>query len=190
MKSDTERRMFHNEKIHKKKNRMHVHLSKDLRTKLKSKKRSIMVRKDDKVKVMRGDHKGKEAKISRVSVLRRKVFLEGIANKNAKGKEFLIPIDPSNLLLIAIEPSKERKELFNDAAFKAKQEAKKEEKPLSHAPKPEVKAEAKQEAKAEAKHEGSAQKSATEHKPEHTEHVASAQHAPKGVSQDTARKVR
>ncbi len=186
MKSDTERRIFHNEKLHEKKNRMHVHLSKDLRTKLKSKKRSIMVRKDDKVKVMRGDHKGKEVKVSRVSVLRRKVFLEGIANKNAKGKEFPIPMDPSNLLLIAIEPSKERKELFNDAAFKAKSEAKKEEKPLQPAPKQEVKPEG----KAETKQEGGAQKSASEHKPEHTEHVSSAQHAPKGVSQDTARKVR
>jgi len=147
MKSDTERKFFHNEKIHQKKDRLHVHLSKDLRSKLRSKKRSLLVHKDDKVKILRGDHKGKEAKVSRVSVLRRKVFLEGIANKNAKGKELPIPMDPSNLLLVGIEPTKERRELFSENAFKAK-EAKKEEKP---AQKPEAKAEGKTE-KAEAPH--------------------------------------
>ena len=42
MKSDTERRKYHKEKLHRKKNRLHVHLSKDLRGKMKTKKRSLL----------------------------------------------------------------------------------------------------------------------------------------------------
>lgn len=151
MKSDTERKIYFTEKLHKRRNRLHVHLSKDLRARLKIKKRAILVRQGDTVRVMRGPGKGKDAKVGQVNVIRRKVFLEGVTVKNLRGKEVPVPLEPSNLLLISLEPTNERKEIFSDEAFK-KKEAKKE------APK-EVKEEAKPEEKA------------PEHKPhEHTEH--------------------
>jgi large subunit ribosomal protein L24 len=159
MKSDTERKIFYTEKLHKRKNRLHVHLSKDLRGKLKVKKRAILVRQGDTVRVMRGPGKGKDAKVGQVSVLRRKVFLEGVTVKNLRGKEVPVPVEPSNLLLISLEATKERKEIFSEEAFK-KKEAKKE---------------AIKEAKAEAK-------AAPEHKAhEHTEHrhETGHEHAPK-----------
>ena len=59
MKSDTERKHYHKEKKHRRKKRLHVHLSGDLRSKLKVKKRSLLVRKEDSVRVMRGPGKGK-----------------------------------------------------------------------------------------------------------------------------------
>jgi large subunit ribosomal protein L24 len=160
MKSDTERKIYYNEKLHKRKSRLHVHLSKDLRGKLKAKKRAILVRQGDTVRVMRGPGKGKDAKVGQVSVLRRKVFLEGVTVKNLRGKEVPVPVEPSNLLLISLEPTKERKEIFSEDAFR-KKEAKKE--PAKEAPKAEAKA-------------------ASEQKPhEHTEHrhETGHEHAPK-----------
>lgn len=162
MKSDTERKKYYTEKLHKRKSRLHVHLSKGLRGEMKVKKRAILVRKGDTVRVMRGPGMGKEAKVGRVSVLRRKVFVEGILVKNLRGKEVSVPLEPSNLLLLSLETTPERKEIFKDEAFRRK-EAKKE--PAKEAVKSAAPAAA---APAKAEH--------TEHQHEHQhEHT----HAPK-----------
>ena len=129
MKSDTERKKYYTEKLHKKRSRLHVHLSKDLRGKLKTKKRAVLVHRDDRVKVMRGPGTGKEARVLRVSTLQRKVFVEGVVSKNRKGKENALALEPSNLLLIALEPTEDRKQIFREEAFKKHEkpaEAKKE----------------------------------------------------------------
>ena len=68
MKSDTERKKYYTEKLHKKKSRLHVHLSKDLRGKLKTKKRAVLVRREDRVKIMRGPGMGKDARVVRVGL--------------------------------------------------------------------------------------------------------------------------
>ena len=102
MKSDTERRKYHKEKLHRKKNRLHVHLSKDLRGKMKTKKRSLLVHKDDTVKIMRGPGKGKEAKVTRVSTVKRKVFVDGVSAKTIRGRDMPMPLEPSNLLLTGL----------------------------------------------------------------------------------------
>jgi len=70
---------------------------------------------------MRGPHRDKEAKVSRVSTVNRKVFLEGISTKTARGKEKPLPLEASNLLLLALEATKERKEIFSEEAFKKKE---------------------------------------------------------------------
>ncbi len=155
MKSDTERKRFHKEKLHKRKSRMHVHLSKDLRGKLKAKKRAVLVRKGDTVRVMRGPGKGKEAKVSDVNVVRRKVFVEGVVTKSARGREVAVALEPSNLLLTALEATKERRSIFSEEAFRKAEAPKKEHKPA---------------AKAEAKPEEH------KHKP-HPEQHAPAEHA-------------
>lgn len=118
MKSDTERKRFYESRMHERTKRMHVHLSKDLRGKLKQKKRSVLVRAGDKVKVMRGPGKGKSTKVVRVSHQKMKVYLEGITVRNARGKETMQPLQPSNLLLLELEQTKERQKLFTEAAFK------------------------------------------------------------------------
>lgn len=127
MKPDTERKKFYTEKIHRKKNRIHAHLSKDLRKKTKTGKRTLSLRKGDKVKVMRGSNKGKQGKVTSVLVKKGRVYVEGVNLKNAKGDEVGFPLDPSNLLLISLESTKQRKELFSADAF-SKAEPKKEEK--------------------------------------------------------------
>jgi len=154
MKPDTERKKHYKAKLHRKRNDLHVHLSKELRSKMKTKKRSILARTGDTVKILRGPGKGKEAKISNVDVTERKVFVDGITVRNAKAKEIQIPLQPSNLVLTGLESTRKRKELFSSDAFKApkiekKKEEKKEEKPEAkkeekkEAPKPPKPAETK-----------------------------------------------
>jgi len=140
MKSDTERKRFYEAKMHEKTKRMHVHLSKDLRQKLKQKKRSVLVRVGDKIKIMRGPGKGKTAKVVRVSHLKMKVYVEGITARTAKGREVMKALQPSNMLLVELEGTKERKQLFAEAAFK-----KAEKKPET--PKTEIKPEVRVESK-------------------------------------------
>lgn len=168
MKSDTERKRFHTEKIHRKKNRLNVHLSKELRGKVKQKRRALLVRKGDTVKIMRGPEKGKEAKVSDVDVNRRVVFLEGIMVKNARGKEIPIPLQPSNLLLLSLEPTKERKGLFAEEAFRKKEAAK----PPPREPAPDGHAGKEKEAKAEHAHPEHKAEHKAEHEKKPAEHAA------------------
>jgi large subunit ribosomal protein L26e len=137
MKSDTERKKFYTEKLHKRKNRLHVHLSKDLRSKMKTKKRSLLLRKNDKVKIMRGPEKGKEAKVVKINTKDLTVLLEGVVVKTIRGKEVPIPVKSSNLLLVGLDSTPERSELFSSDVFKA------EKTPKAETAKPEAKKEVK-----------------------------------------------
>lgn len=168
MKSDTERKRFYTEKMHRKKSRLHVHLSKDLRGKLKTKKRAVLIHKNDRAKIMRGPEKGKEARVSRVDVVKRKVYLEGIVAKTAKGREVLIALEPSNLLLLSLEPTEERKKIFKEEAFR-KAEPKKAEAAPQHAPAAEKAPETKPAEKHEARPSHEAVKSDAP-KPAHASH--------------------
>ncbi|MBS3068321.1 50S ribosomal protein L24 [Candidatus Micrarchaeota archaeon] len=123
MKSDTERKIRYNAKIHKKKDFLHVHLSKDLRQKLKTKKRSLLVHKGDKVKIMRGFARDKTGKVADVNYNKVKVYVEGVTKRTARGKEVLTALEPSNLLLLETEMTKERKELFKQEAVSSRQDA-------------------------------------------------------------------
>ena len=169
MKSDTERRKYYTEKLHKRKKHLHVHLSKPLRGKLKSKRRAILLHSGDQVRIMRGPQKGKEGKVSRVSTMKRKVYLEGVTVRNIRAKEMAIPLEPSNLLLIGLEPTAERKKIFTEDAFRKKAPPKKkEEKPKEEKEKkPEAKKEEKKpEEKKEVKKEKKEEVKKEEKKPE------------------------
>ncbi len=92
-----------NAPMHMRQNFVNVHISKELSAKLGLKRRSIEVRKGDTVKVMTGDNKGKTGKVAEVNLSTGKVLIEGIARKNAKSKERLIPIYSSNLYLTDLD---------------------------------------------------------------------------------------
>jgi large subunit ribosomal protein L24 len=85
-----------------------AHLSKELRAKLGTARRSIQVRKGDRVKVVRGDHKGHTAKVFEVDLPTLKVYVEGVHSRTAKGVEKLAPLDPSNLVILDGEFVKDR----------------------------------------------------------------------------------
>ncbi len=103
--------------LHERQKMVCVHVSKELREKLKTKRRSLPVRKGDRVKIMRGENKGKSGKVSRVELNSLKVFVEGIAIRKAKGAEELIPLDASNLLLLEADfNDKQRKAILDRSA--------------------------------------------------------------------------
>ena len=117
MKSDTERKMFYQAKRHKRTKRLHVHVSKELKAKLKRKVRALLVRKGDKIKIMRGPGKGSTAKVVKVNHSKMKVFVEGIVHRTARGREMMVALQPSNLTLIELFKTKEREILSTEAAF-------------------------------------------------------------------------
>ena len=82
-------------------------LSKELRKELG--RRSIPVRTGDTVRIMRGRFRGKEGAVARVDLHRLRVFVEGMTVKKANGQEVLVPLDPSNLMVVDVDRSDERR---------------------------------------------------------------------------------
>src|SRR3989344_3061923 len=93
-----QRKFRFNAPMHLRKKMVSAHISKELRAKLSTKRRSAPLHKGDRVLVMRGDHKGKAGKVIEVELNDLKVYVEGVSQRNAKGVEKLMPVDPSNLL--------------------------------------------------------------------------------------------
>ncbi len=87
------------------------HLSKQLREKYK--KRSIVIRKGDSIKVLRGQFKGKTGKIERVDIKKCKVYITGIEVAKKDGTKALYPIHPSNLIIneLNLDDKKRKKSL-------------------------------------------------------------------------------
>lgn len=78
---------------------VHAHVAKELAQKLGIKKRSAQIHKGDTVKIMAGANRGKSGTVNSVNMKRGMVLVDGIARKNAKGKESLMPIRVSNLYI-------------------------------------------------------------------------------------------
>lgn len=102
-----QRKYRYNAPIHIKRKFLGANLSKDLRK--KHNKRTLVVRKGDKVKVMRGSFKGKDGEISKVDVKKTKVYIEQIKRKKVSGTEVQVPFDPSNLQIIELNLDDEKR---------------------------------------------------------------------------------
>ena len=99
-----QRKNLYNAPLHLKQKLVSVHLTKELRK--AKKKRSLAVKKGDKVKIMRGKFRGKEGKVARVSLNKLTVFVEGILLKKQAGKEVMAALQPSNLMITELETRK------------------------------------------------------------------------------------
>ena len=101
-----------NAPMHKRRRLMGAHLSKELREKYK--KRSVPLRKGDKVKVLRGEFTDKIGKVEEVMLNRYKVYIEGVEVSKGEGQASKRPIDPSNVVIIDLDTSdKLRMEAIN-----------------------------------------------------------------------------
>lgn len=80
---------------------MGVHISKELKKKYKI--RTIGLRKNDDVKIMRGEFKGKTGKVESVNLARNRVFVEGIQVQKVSGANVKIGIHPSNIIVTSID---------------------------------------------------------------------------------------
>eukprot|EP00300_Choanocystis_sp_HF-7_P006514 c14752_g1_i1.p1 GENE.c14752_g1_i1~~c14752_g1_i1.p1 ORF type:complete len:142 (+),score=10.08 c14752_g1_i1:43-468(+) len=85
-------------------------LSKELRQKHSV--RSIPIRRDDEVMVVRGTFKGREGKV--ISVYRRKfvIHIENITKDKANGQQVPVGIDASKVVITKIKMDKDRKALL------------------------------------------------------------------------------
>ncbi|MFN3910192.1 MAG: 50S ribosomal protein L24 [Candidatus Anstonellaceae archaeon] len=105
-----QRKLFFNAPLHKRKKFLRVRLAKELVQKLGKKIRNLLVRRGDKVKIIKGSHKGKSGAVLEVDYKKLCFFVEGITRRNAKGVEKPIPIKPSAVRLIerATPPSQSK----------------------------------------------------------------------------------
>jgi len=61
--------------------------------------RSLPVRKGDTVRIMRGDHKGFEGKITRVDRKNYRIYVEGLTREKVDGTTIFVPIHPSKVMI-------------------------------------------------------------------------------------------
>ena len=115
-----------------------AHLSPELRGSHMVK--SFPVRTGDTVRIMRGDHKGFEGKISRVDLKSYRIYVEGLTREKVDGTTIFVPVHPSKVIVTHLNlDDKWRKEILETKkeAFKkpkarelpAKPKEKPEEKP-------------------------------------------------------------
>ncbi len=106
-----QRKYRFNAPLHIKQKLMHVHLSPELRKKYDQ--RQILIRKGDKVKVMRGQYKNKTGEISKVMLKVEKIYIEGIDNVKKDGSTVPIGFKASNLMItnLNLEDKKRKSKL-------------------------------------------------------------------------------
>jgi large subunit ribosomal protein L24 len=74
-----------------------AHLSPELRASRDL--RTIPVRSGDAVRIMRGDHKGFEGKVTRIDRRKYRIYVEGLTREKVDGTTILVPIHPSKVMI-------------------------------------------------------------------------------------------
>ncbi len=118
--------MLYNAPLHKKRKWISSHLAENLL--LKYDRRSVPVVKGDTVKVMRGNYRGHEEKVSKVNVRDQTVEIEGVTITTAKGTKIAKPIHASTLLItkLNITDKWRRRKLESGLSETTKKEIEKE----------------------------------------------------------------
>jgi large subunit ribosomal protein L24 len=121
-----QRYILYNAPLHKKRKWISSHLAENLL--LKYDRRSLPVVKGDTVKVMRGNYRGHEDKISKVNVRDQTVEIEGVTITTAKGTKIAKPIHASTLLItkLNITDKWRRRKLESGLSETTKKEIEKE----------------------------------------------------------------
>ncbi|MDP3728818.1 MAG: 50S ribosomal protein L24 [bacterium] len=96
-----QRKYRYNAPLHVQHTFLAAHLSPELRKKYSL--RSFTLRKGDKVKILRGQHKKKIGKINKILIKSQKIYIEGIENMKKDGSKTFIPLHPSNLMIIELD---------------------------------------------------------------------------------------
>jgi len=71
--------------------------------------KSAPVRAGDTVKLLIGDHKGKEGKVAAVNLKKMTITVDGVSVAKADGTEVPRPIYPSNVVITKLETKDERR---------------------------------------------------------------------------------
>ena len=102
-----QRKFLYNAPLHLRGKIMAATLSNELRNKYGV--RSLPIREGDKVRVMRGDFKGKEGKVVDVDLKRYRINVEGATQKKVNGTEVFYPLHPSNVMIVGLNLDDERR---------------------------------------------------------------------------------
>lgn len=96
-----QRKYRYNAPLHIKNKFISVHLSKELKKKYN--KRSLSIKKGDKVKIVRGQFKGKRGNVDKVDLKGSKIYVSGMDVLKKDGSKTTRAIEPSNLILTDLE---------------------------------------------------------------------------------------
>lgn len=80
---------------------MHATLSKELREKYS--RRNIPARKGDRIKVLRGEFRGKIGKIEKVDLKAGRIYITGIEKTKRDGSKSFCPVYPSKVMVMEME---------------------------------------------------------------------------------------
>src|SRR5208337_5245718 len=126
-----QRKMLYQAPAHVRHRLLAAHLSQELRATHIAK--SIPVRSGDTIRVMRGDHKGFEGKITRIDLKKYRIYVEGLTREKVDGTTIFVPVHPSKLLITRLNlDDKWRKRILE----RKQKPQKKSRKPMKK-PKPE-----------------------------------------------------
>lgn len=96
-KPSKQRKMVYNAPDHIRRKLFAAPLSPELKATHKVK--SLPVRSGDTVRIMRGDHKGFEGKVTRVDRNNYKIYVEGLTREKVDGTTIFVPIHPSKIMI-------------------------------------------------------------------------------------------
>ncbi|ROW10647.1 hypothetical protein VPNG_05155 [Cytospora leucostoma] len=91
-------------------NIMSAPLSKELREKYNV--RSIPIRKDDEVQIVRGSNKDKEGKVTSVYRLKYVIHIERVTREKTSGQSVPLGIHPSNVVITKLKLDKDRESIL------------------------------------------------------------------------------
>lgn len=118
-----QRKLLHNAPAHLRHKLMAAPLSPQLAASKSVK--TLPVRKGDTVRIMRGDNRGFEGKISRVDLKNYRIYLEGLTREKVDGTTIFLPVHPSKVMINNLNLSdKWRKAIVERKEELAKQAAK------------------------------------------------------------------
>ncbi|KAL5489798.1 RPL26A [Sanghuangporus weigelae] len=85
-------------------------LAKDLKSKYNT--RSLPIRKDDEVRIVRGKYKGREGKVTQVYRKKWVIHVDRVQRDKSNGASAPIGIHPSNVVIISIKLDKDRRAIL------------------------------------------------------------------------------
>ena len=80
--------------------------------------KTFPVRSGDTVRVMRGDHKGSEGKVTRIDKKKYRIYVEGLTREKVDGTQIFVPIHPSKVMVTQLNlDDKWRKKILERKKF-------------------------------------------------------------------------
>ncbi len=107
-----QRKLFFKAPLHIRQKMIRAKLSNELRQQYGIKRFSV--RKGDVVRILRGDFKGHEGKVTRVDLKKVRIYIEGVTVTKADGSSILRSIHPSKVEIVKLDLSDKRRQLILD----------------------------------------------------------------------------